>query len=374
MVTMPAAPTTDVFVIGGGPAGLAAGIAARRYGFDVTVADLSWPPIDKACGEGLMPDAAAAMRELGIDLQGFDTGTFRGIRFLGDGVEVEADFPRGRGIGVRRTVLHQALVNRANDAGVRMLWGARVSAVRNNAVVVDGRAVACRWVVGADGQNSQVRRWAGLTAGRDYKHRIGVRRHFSIRPWSELVEVYWGPRTQLYVSPVGANQIGVALLSKDPVGDFASALQDFPELKRKLGSVCSTSDVKGAPLVTRSLKSVTHGRFALVGDASGSVDAVTGEGIGMAFRQALALGRALASDDLSMYEAAHCHIRKRPHLMARTMLLMDSSAWLRHRALRALAANPSLFRRLLSVHVGEHSLLKSAVPAFFNLGWQILTA
>ncbi len=60
--------TTDVFVIGGGPAGLAAAIAARRLGFDVTLADCSVPPVDKACGEGIMPDGLAAARALGLDL------------------------------------------------------------------------------------------------------------------------------------------------------------------------------------------------------------------------------------------------------------------------------------------------------------------
>jgi 2-polyprenyl-6-methoxyphenol hydroxylase-like FAD-dependent oxidoreductase len=59
-------PDTDVLVIGGGPAGLAAAIAARRKGFSVAVVDAAVPPIDKACGEGLMPDALSALAELGI--------------------------------------------------------------------------------------------------------------------------------------------------------------------------------------------------------------------------------------------------------------------------------------------------------------------
>ena len=57
---------TDVFVVGGGPAGLAAAIAARQRGFEVVVADSAQPPIDKACGEGLMPDGVAALARLGV--------------------------------------------------------------------------------------------------------------------------------------------------------------------------------------------------------------------------------------------------------------------------------------------------------------------
>ena len=59
---------TDVFVVGGGPAGLASAIAARRNGFDVVIADSARPPIDKACGEGLMPDGVAALRRIGVEL------------------------------------------------------------------------------------------------------------------------------------------------------------------------------------------------------------------------------------------------------------------------------------------------------------------
>src|SRR6185295_20246868 len=73
--------STDVFVIGGGPAGLAAALAARRRGFDVTLADSAVPPIDKACGEGIMPDGLAAARALGVDLEAAPGHMFRGVRF-----------------------------------------------------------------------------------------------------------------------------------------------------------------------------------------------------------------------------------------------------------------------------------------------------
>jgi|SRR5579872_284506 len=72
---------TDVFVIGGGPAGLAAAIAARRRGFEVVVADSAQPPIDKACGEGLMPDAVTALARLGVLATISHGFPFHGIRF-----------------------------------------------------------------------------------------------------------------------------------------------------------------------------------------------------------------------------------------------------------------------------------------------------
>src|SRR5580698_8313161 len=102
--------SATVFVIGGGPAGLAAALAARRQGFNVTVADGAHPPIDKACGEGLMPDGLAALRTLGV---GWDSPhcspdglSFKGIRFVDRGISVESPFPEGDALGIRRTVLH----------------------------------------------------------------------------------------------------------------------------------------------------------------------------------------------------------------------------------------------------------------------------
>src|SRR5690348_5891232 len=94
---------TDVFVVGGGPAGLAAAIAARQHGLRVMVADRAQPPIDKACGEGLMPDSLEVLSRLGVSLEcetgrGCETGSFHGIRFVGPECSVAATFPLGRGL------------------------------------------------------------------------------------------------------------------------------------------------------------------------------------------------------------------------------------------------------------------------------------
>jgi flavin-dependent dehydrogenase len=108
---------TDVFVAGGGPAGLAAAIAGAERGLTVMVADAGRPPLDKACGEGLMPDSLASLAALGIHLNSVDTARFDGIRFLSTGRCAEARFPHGAGRGVRRTLLHSLLLARAETLG-----------------------------------------------------------------------------------------------------------------------------------------------------------------------------------------------------------------------------------------------------------------
>lgn len=375
---------TDVFIVGGGPAGLAAAIAVRRQGLRCMVADWASPPIDKACGEGLMPDSLDVLHGLGFSLAGYETGYFRGIKFVGQQGSAAADFPRGSGRGIRRVLLHQAFIAHAAACGVEMFWRTRVSPVPSSgsaplSLQVNGRPVRCRWIIGADGQNSKVRHWAGLEQGHTSAQRIGLRQHFRIKPWSEYVEIYWGEQGQAYVTPIGREEVCVALISRQRFNSFDAGLAQFPELSEHLQGedfkgAARTTSVRGALTISRRLKSVVRGNVALLGEASGSVDAVTGEGLAMAFRQALALAPAIADGDLRSYENAHREISSLPDFMARSMLLLDDKAWLRRRTLRAFAREPRLFQRLLAVHVGDVNLSSLGARGLADLGWHLLTA
>ncbi len=373
---------TDVLIIGGGPAGLACGIAARRQGLRAMVVDCSAPAIDKACGEGLMPDSVEVLQDLGVSLHGYETGEFGGIKFVGREDSVAADFPHGRGHGIRRLLLHEAFVNHAASCGVEMVWLARVTlsgspefaGKQAASVSVNGTRIRSRWIVGADGQNSNVRRWAGLDDAHISASRFGLRQHFRVKPWSDYVEIFWGELGQAYVTPVGREEICIALISRERFASFDAGLQHFPALAAHLQGAAATSAPRGAMTVSRRLKSVARCNVALIGEASGSVDAITGEGLAMAFRQALALAPAMASGNLSTYQQAHPQIMNLPGFMARSMLLLDNNAWLRRRALRAFAREPRLFKQLLSVHVGELPLAQLGARGLVNLGWRVLRA
>lgn len=364
--------STDVFVIGGGPAGLAAAIAARQRGFAVTVADCSVPPIDKACGEGIMPDGQVAARWLGLRLDTAEAYPFRGIRFRDGDSSVEARFPDGYGIGMRRTVLHRLMVQRAEEAGVNLNWGVRVNGIRANGVDVSGEFVRARWIVGADGGNSPVRRWAGLDACVRESRRFGFRRHYAVEPWSEYMEIHWGGNGQIYITPVGAREVCVVLISRSQRLRLDDALPHFPDVARRLAGTGAGSLERGGVSTSRRLRHVARGNVALVGDASGSVDAITGEGLCLLFEQAVALGAAMASGDLGLYESAHRRIGRRAELMGRLMLLMDGRNRLRGRAMRAFAAQPRLFADMLAMHVGRLSTTQFIANGV-SLGWQMLT-
>jgi len=363
---------TDLFIIGGGPAGLATAIAAQRKGFRATVSDCAIPPIDKACGEGLMPDGVESLAKLGIAIGPGVGYPFRGIRFHGSRSAVDAAFPKGCGYGMRRTVLHTLMIQRAAEAGVSLLWGTRVTGISEDAVLLDEGSIRCRWIVGADGSQSNVRRWAGLEACRYDLRRFGFRRHYRLAPWTDRMEIYWCEGYQIYVTPVGPEEVCVVVISHDSYLRLDDALERCAALSARLKSAEVTSAERGGLSASRGLENVCRGRVALVGDASGSVDAISGEGLRLCFEESLALADALASDDLPGYQAAHARLIRRPTFMARSMLLLERP-WFCRRAFRAFASKPALFASMLAVHVGAMPPAEFAASGL-SLGWRMLTA
>jgi menaquinone-9 beta-reductase len=346
----------DALIAGGGPAGLAAAIALRQKGLDVLVADALFPPIDKACGEGLMPDAQKDLAALGIQVTAQDGAAFDGIAFLSGRHYAAARFERGTGMGIRRLQLHLLMVERCRQLGVRLAWGSRIGAVQNQPWTVDGESCSYRYAVGADGQSSRVRQSIGLGQGNVLSRRFGARCHYRVRPWSRMVEVHWGDLGQAYITPVGPEEICVATVARSPATRMEAVLAGLPALRAHLEGAGELSKMRGALTTTRKLRRVTAGNVALTGDASGSADAITGEGIALSFRQARLLAEAIAVDNLAIYEAGHPAVLRMPHHMSRAMLSMDAWPWLRERAMGLFSAQPQLFAHLLALHLGERTL------------------
>lgn len=372
-----ASKTADVVILGGGPAGLATAIALRARGADCLVVEALAPGsdeagIDKSCGEGLMPDALRSLERLGVKMTAQDGPPFRGIRFSNGHNRAQASFPRHFGLGVRRTHLHRLLIARAQRAGVRLAWNTHARLVDRCSLLLDGEPLHYRWLVGADGQSSSVRRWAGLDSTCSERMRFGFRRHYQVQPWSDFVEVHWGPMGQVYITPVAANCVCVAFVTRDMRFDRANYLAAYPELDARLRGAPLVSRERGAATATRKLRRVTAGNIALVGDASGSVDAVTGEGLAIAFHQAIALADAITEGNLAEYQQRHRALARLPHAMAQLLLTMDRWPSMQRRGLRTLEAQPELFRELLAVHVGDASLPRFAIARGPQLAWGLL--
>ena len=307
--------THDLLIVGGGPAGLATALHAARVGLDVTVWEQRPGVVDKACGEGLMPGAVAALQDLGVRPPG---EPLNGIRYLDARRHVEAPFRAGPGRGVRRTALHAALRHAVAEAGVTVERRAATQIAQNgDHVTVDG--TAARYVVAADGLHSPVRRALGLDAQTTTRRRHGLRAHFTVQPWTSYVEVHWAHAAEAYVTPVAPDVVGVAILSATR-GSFADHLARFPAVRERLDGLMPAGDVLGAGPLRQRARSRVAGRVLLVGDAAGYVDALTGEGIALAVAQARAAVAAVVAGQPERYAQEWREITRRYRWMTAALL------------------------------------------------------
>jgi flavin-dependent dehydrogenase len=315
----------DVLVAGGGPAGLATAIGCARAGLSVTLAEPRSFPVDKACGEGLTPGALPRLAALGVQVTGYP---HRGIRYLDARHRADAPFRRGNGMGVRRTDLHAALSARAASVGIEVLPtrvtaltqdDKGVSAVMRAAGAGGAAEIRARYLVAADGLHSPIRRILGLDPPAARLVRYGLRQHYQVAPWTDMVEVYHAGNCEAYVTPIAPDLVGVAALGGQR-GSLGSRLAAFPELLERLDGATPASEVRGAGPLRQDVRQRVAGRVLLVGDAAGYLDALTGEGIGAALAQAEVLAACLAADRPESYDRAWRQVTRKGWAMTSCLL------------------------------------------------------
>lgn len=350
----------DVAIVGGGPVGLAVGIEAARAGLHAVVFERCRGIVDKACGEGLMPHGVARLDALGVTIPSWGVHSFRGIRYVDGDVVAQADFD-SPALGVRRTALEEALRARFAALGGELRTGEEVRGWTQDEDKVAIGDLEARWLVAADGLHSRVRKDAGFTVRIGARRRMGMRRHFHVRPWSPYVEVHWTDGLEAYVTPAGPERVGVALLwGGHEKGDYDRFLSRFPALLEKLGQ--PETEVRGAGPFDVSVDAQVRGRVFLVGDAGGYVDAITGEGVALGLTEALALVATL--DRPEAWTATWRSITRRHRQLTRLLLAIADRPALRHRMVRAFQRHPALFRSLLAYNsepVPQLDSLRTAV-------------
>jgi flavin-dependent dehydrogenase len=364
---------TDLLVVGAGPVGLATAIHARLRGLRPVVIEARRPPLDKACGEGLMPEGVSALARMGVRLPERASAPFAGIRYVDGDVVAEGRFAAGEGLGVRRTVLSEALLERARALGVEVhfatplrAWSRREGGIR--AETAQG-ALGAGLLVAADGLRSRTRREAGLEAPPPRgAPRCGLRRHFRVAPWSDRVEVHWADGTEAYVTPVSPDEVGVALLWRGGSARYEDLLARFPSLAARLSGAEVRSALRGAgPFHQRVVRRFAPG-VALVGDAAGYLDAISGEGLTLGFRCAEALADVVAAGEpLTAYERAYRERSATIWRMTRLLLAVAAVPALRRRVIRTLARRPELFDRFLAVAAGQAPLRSLGVGGALRL-------
>jgi flavin-dependent dehydrogenase len=328
---------TDLLIAGGGPGGLATALHARSLGLSVIVAEPREHPIDKACGEGLMPGGVAELAALDVDPAGMP---FRGIAYLSEHRRAEALFPSTPGRGVRRTTLHAALASRAKEQDTQWI-PARITSVDQDAHGVTAAGVRAKWLVAADGLHSPVRRAVGIDAAAGTPRRYGVRWHYRVPAWSEFVEVHWSRWGEAYVTPVEPDLVGVAILSS-----HRPDLAWFPRLAHQLRGA-SRGRARGCGPMRQVVSRRVAGRVLLVGDAAGYEDALTGEGVSLAVKQAGAAVSAIVDETPLAYERAWHRITRDYRLLTRGLVLATVPPVSRRAIVPACDLLPGIFTRIV---------------------------
>jgi flavin-dependent dehydrogenase len=339
----------DLLVAGGGPVGLVTALYARAAGLRVLVVEPRSSPLDKACGEGVMPTAVLRLVALGVALPG---RPFLGITYVdARGRSVTADFPNGPGQGVRRTALQSSLRTAAHAAGVERVSGA-VHGVRQSAtgvrVDIGGTTYAAAYLAAADGLHSPIRQELRLDRPTGRHRRYGLRRHFTLAPWSDHVEVHWGRHAEMYVTPVGPDAVGIAILTSRRGRPYNEWLTDFPLVAQRIRGAPPASKVLGAGPLRQRVRQVMEGRVLLVGDAAGYVDALTGEGLAVGLAGAQALVDALVAGKPEAYVDALRDLTRTSRVLTETLLEATRVPVLRRALVPAARALPWVFRSVVS--------------------------
>jgi geranylgeranyl reductase family protein len=301
--------STDVLVVGAGPAGSAAAAWSARNGLDVVLADAAGFPRDKACGDGLTPRAIAELNRLGLGDWVRSQGRNLGLRAAGFGCELQLPWPGGslpdHGSAVPRTQLDAQIRQAALRSGATPFENARaVDVVRDGERVAgvvfrlaDGAdvTVRCSRLVVADGARSTLGRILGRQWHRDTAFGVAARgyitsersddewisSHLELRGTEDEVLAGYG-----WVFPLnnGEVNIGVGTLATDkrPAGvrlrglieHYAQARRDDWHLSGPVRAYASALLPMGG-----AVSGVAGPNWALVGDAAGLVNPLNGEGI-----------------------------------------------------------------------------------------------
>ena len=171
--------------------------------------------------------------------------------------------------------------------------------------------------------------------------RFGLRRHYAIEPWSEFIEVHWAKNAEVYITPVAPGQVGVAVLGPQRT-DFDATLAGIPELARRLDGAAYTSELRGAGPFRQRASSPVAGRVLLVGDASGYVDAITGEGLRLGFDQARAAVECIVAERPADYARAWREVTRDFRVLT-SGLVRAASSPLRRAIVPTARALPALY-------------------------------
>ena len=385
---------TDVLVIGGGPAGAAAGYWLATQGHDVTIVEKKTFPREKTCGDGLTPRAVKQLADMGLEEKLSAFHRYDGLRATAHGKALELQWPTHpvypqHGYVVRRRELDMMVAHNAEQAGARLLQGHEAHAPIADMGFVRGATVTdknthqtfeirSKYVVVADGANSRIGRALGTARTKQWPYGTAIRTYWEsprhAEPWIESaldMKDKNGKSMPGYgwIFPVGDGtiNIGVGLLSTfrdfksvnttqildayaHMVADDWGITPDAPTCRATSGRIPMGGSV--GPKVGS-----TH---IVIGDAAGSVNPFNGEGIDYAYETARmaaqVLHDALVSGD--------------PRAIQQYSTLLDDEYGQYFKVARLFArviGRPALMRELSRVGMQSRTLMEWVLRIMANL-------
>ncbi len=356
----------DVVVVGSGPAGCAAAIAALRSNpsASVMMVDRAEFPRDKPCGDAVLDAALAELAGYGVTRE----------RIVGDYPSADSfrmSSPRGVQVSgtircpvtiVPRVVLDANLCAAARDAGA--VWERRtVRGVRerNTHVEIDGELNA-RVVIGADGAESVVRR-SLLGAGPRRDIAVAIR-GYARGSGDPVPTIIFDDRPGLayawrFPTADGPSNVGYGQLAANGEQVTRSALlHRMHALVPGLDVDPATLRAHRLPLST-SGQPLARGRVLLAGDAASLINPVSGEGINYAIASGLAAGAASilgAAGAEQHYRVAMQRRFGRHHRHVRTLAALTRSSTVFEAGARAARTNQRVFDDIAALGIGEGTL------------------
>ena len=350
--------TWDVAVVGAGPAGAAAALAAARAGARTVLLEREEIPRYKRCGGGMIGASQAAVAAAGVDLGPLSLDRVGRFTFTSRG---RGGFTREGSPFlpmVQRSQLDAALVDVALEAGVELRTGVTVTAYEQDAAGVqlttrDG-VVTAGAVVGADGSGSRAGTHVGVVCD---QVDLGMEAELPTPPgsdWGGRVLLDWGPVPGSYgwVFPKG-DTLTVGVIGDRGQGE--AVRRYYRDFVASLGLDLSTAHADGGHLtrVRAPGSPLVRGRVVVAGDAAGLLEPWTREGISFALRSGALAGAAAAGDPASYPAAVERALGAEMAAGRRALAAFGAHPRLVHEVMRSLPGMFGLFTRLVS---GQTSL------------------